>query len=120
MSNLKPTIDEILKYKSSRHHYIPQFLINGFTNNKGLLYVYDKQADKLLSKQRPPKAIFFENDRNTVEIKATLKSSVIEDCLYAEIDNKTSKVIKYYQTEELSKIDFQIEDTAILLFFLIN
>jgi hypothetical protein len=36
------------------------------------------------------------------------------------MDNKTSKVIKYFQTEELSKIDFKTEDTAILIFFLIT
>jgi len=120
VSNSKVTIDKILEKKSSRHHYIPQFLINGFTDDKGLLHIYDKQADKILTKQRPSKSIFFDIDRNTVEIKENLKSSVIEDYLYSEIDNKTSKVIKSYQTEELSKIDFQIEDTGTLLFFLIS
>lgn len=116
----RPTLQELLKKKSSRHHYIPQFLINGFADDNGLLYIYDKQADKILSKQRPPKSIFFETDRNTVEIKDDVKSSFLEDYLYAEIDNQTSKIIKHYQTEELHKIDFQVEDTAILLFFLIS
>ena len=120
MSMSNPFLDQFLKHKSTRHHYIPQYLINGFTNNNGLLYVYDKQADKILTKQRPPKSIFFEIDRNTVEVKDDIKSSIIEDYLYAEIDNKTSKVIKYYQTEELSKVDFQLEDMGVLLFFLIS
>jgi Protein of unknown function (DUF4238) len=120
MNNSTPTIDNFFKKNSSRHHYIPQFLINGFTNSNGLLYVYDKQVDKILTKQKPPKSIFFETDRNTVEIKDNIKSSIIEDYLYADIDNKTSKVIKYFQEEELSKIDFKVEDTATLLFFLIS
>lgn len=121
MSKLTPpSLDELLKKKSSRHHYIPQFLINGFTDENGLLHIYDKQADKILSKQRPPKSIFFEIDRNTVELRDDLKTSLLEDYLYSEIDNKTSKVIKTYQTEDLSKIDFQLEDTAIVLFFLIS
>ena len=114
------SLNKFLEKKSSRHHYIPQFLINGFTDDNGLLHIYDKQSDRILTKQRPSKSIFFETDRNTVEIKDNLKSSVIEDYLYAEIDNKTSKVIKSYQKEELSNIDFQIEDTATLLFFLIS
>ncbi len=117
---IPPSMGELLKKKSSRHHYIPQFLIKGFTDDNELLHIYDKQGDKILSKQRPPKSIFFEMERNTVELKGNLKSSLLEDCLYAEIDNKMSKVIKHYQTEELSKIDFQTEDTAIVLFFLIS
>ncbi len=117
---IPPSLDSLVKMKSSRHHYIPQFLIKGFTDNKGLLHIYDKQADKILSRQRSPKSIFFETDRNTVELRDNLKTSLLEDYLYAEIDNKTSKVIKHYQTEELSKIDFQVEDTATLIFFLIN
>ena len=120
MNNLNQYFKKFLEKKSSRHHYIPQFLINGFTNENGLLFIYDKQADKILAKQRPPKSIFFETDRNTVEVKDSIKSSIIEDYLYAEIDNKTSKVIKYFQTEKLSEIDFKIEDTATLLFFLIS
>ncbi len=36
------------------------------------------------------------------------------------MDNKTSKVIKYFQTEDLAKIDFKIEDIATLTFFLIS
>ncbi len=113
-------MQKFLEKKSSRHHYIPQFLINGFTDANGLLFIYDKQSDKILKKQRPAKAIFFETDRNTIELKNDLKSSVIEDYLYAEIDNKTSKVIKYLQTEKLSDIDFKTEDTALILFFLIS
>lgn len=108
-----------LKSLSSRHHYIPQFLINGFVNPEGCLYVYDKQRDKILKKPRPPKSIFFQNHGNTVELDSTTKTSILEDLLYAGIDDKTSKVIKQYQTEELSKIDFKTEDSATLLFFLI-
>lgn len=109
-----------LNKPSSRHHYIPRFLINGFTNSDGLLYIYDKKKDEILKKPRPPKSIFFENNRNTLELNKTTKSSIIEDLLYAKIDQKTSPITKYYQTEELSKINFQIEDNAIFLFFLIT
>ncbi len=95
--NIETTdFNKYLKKLSSRHHYIPQFLISGFANSDGLLYLYDKHKDKILKKPRPPKSIFFENDRNTLDLSNTTKTSIIEDFLYKEIDDKTSKVIKYY------------------------
>ncbi len=120
MNSSKPSKENFFEKKSSRHHYIPQFLINGFTNSNGLLHIYDKQHDKILTKQRPPKSIFFELDRNTLEINDNLKSSIIEDNIYAGIDNLTSKIIKHYQIEKLSNIEFKIEETGTLLFFLIS
>lgn len=120
MDNLTPDLIKHFEKKSSRHHYIPQFLINGFTDTNGLLFIYDKQIDKILSKQRSPKSIFFEIDRNTIELKGDIKSSILEDSLYAEIDNMSSKVIKYFQTKSLDEIDFKAEDIATLLFFLIT
>jgi Protein of unknown function (DUF4238) len=113
-------LDKFLKVNSSRHHYIPQFLINAFTNRQGLLYIYDKKKDKILKNQRPPKSIFFESGRNTIEVTAEKKSSILEDYLFNDMDNKTSKSIKYFQSEELKKIDFKMEDTSTLLFFLIS
>ena len=54
------------KKRSKRHHYIPKFLIKEFTDEQGLLYIYDKIKDKFLTNKRSPKSIFFENDRNTI------------------------------------------------------
>ena len=118
----KQNIDfsKYLKQNSSRHHFIPQFLLTGFVNSEGLLYIYDKQKDKILNKTRSPKSIFFEEERNSIELNESIKSSILEDLFYAEIDNKSSKVIKKYQTEELSKIDFSTDETAQILFFLIT
>lgn len=119
-NNQETEFQKYLGVNSSRHHYIPQFLINGFTDANGLLYIYDKQKDVILSKQRPPKSIFFETDRNTVELTDNLKSSILEDLLYRDMDNKISKTIRRFQTEDLSVIDFDTENTAIVLFFLIS
>lgn len=106
--------------KSSRHHYIPQFLLNGFVNSNGNLYVFDKQKDRILNKSSSPKSIFFERDRNTVEITETIDSSIIEDVLYSKIDSQSSKVVKYFQQESLEKINFEVENTAHFEFFLID
>lgn len=39
-------ISAIIMDISRRHHYIPQFLIRHFTDDRGFLYVYDKQTEK--------------------------------------------------------------------------
>lgn len=113
-------IEKFKKATSSRHHYIPRFLIKGFTNTNEQLYIYDKQKNEILKNSRPSKSIFFENDRNTLHLKNEDKTSIIEDYLYKEIDNKTSRVINFYQSESLSKVNFTVEDTATFLFFLIS
>ncbi len=110
----------VLRKLSSRHHYIPQFLIEGFTNAEGKLYVYDKKKDRILKYPQSPKSIFFETDRNTVDVTDEKQSSVIEHFIYGEIDNQTSKVIRKYRQAALADIDFNAEDTAMLLFFLIS
>lgn len=109
-----------LKKKSSRHHYIPQFYLDGFKNPNGLLYIFDKNKNRILNKPRPTKSIFFERDRNTVELTETLKSSFIEDELYSKIDSQASKTIKYFQNEVLREINFDNENTSQFLFFLIT
>jgi len=120
MSSENPDLSKYFKKNSSRHHYIPQFLINGFADAKGLLYVYDKQKDQILKSPRPPKAIFFETDRNTLELDSATRTSILEDVLYKEMDDRTSKIIKRYQTEKLANIQFDIEETGTFLFFLIS
>ncbi|PZF74742.1 DUF4238 domain-containing protein [Taibaiella soli] len=109
-----------LNKKSSRHHYIPQFLINGFKNENGLLYIFDKNKDEILSKPRPPKSIFFENDRNTLQIDEKNTSSILEDSLYSTIDNQISKIIYELQSAPLQKIDLTDEKVSKMIFFLIT
>lgn len=83
------------------------------------MYVYDKKRDKILDKSKPPKSIFFEIERNSFKIK-NQKSSVIEDVFYKMIDDKSSKVIKKYQTQNIKDFTFEYEDEAAILFFLIT
>ena len=104
---------------SSRHHYIPQFLISGFTNSNGQLYIYDKIRDKIQNKPKPPKSIFFENDRNTIILPDKSESSIIEDFLFQEIDNTGSKVVNYFQDTQLDKIRFNEDNVAQFLYFLV-
>lgn len=75
---------------SERHHYIPRFLIKNFTDTSGNLYVYDKSKDRINSK--PPKSIFFEWNRNTLNHYGG-KSDAFES-LYSDIDNQIAPVIE--------------------------
>src|SRR5574344_618470 len=73
--------------KSKRHHYIPQFLIKNFTDDDGLLYVYNKQEDRIIGKKQSPKSIFFENDRNTVTFAEKFDLDNLEQ-LYSALDGR--------------------------------
>ncbi len=71
---------------SRRHHFVPQFVIKHFCNEKGFVYVYDKQTGKI--EERFPKQIFFAWDRNTTEINGT-KIDGLEK-IYSELDSQFS------------------------------
>ncbi|WP_040252070.1 DUF4238 domain-containing protein [Psychroserpens mesophilus] len=106
--------------ESKRHHYIPKFLIKGFTDENNLLYIYDKKKDKILSKQRSPKSIFFENFRNTIKIDESNSNSIIEDLWFQKLDDELSKNVQKLQTEKLNTDLFNDDNIAQLQFFIIN
>lgn len=120
MDTNNPDIEKYNRKNSTRHHYIPQFLIEGFTDSNGLLYVYDKKRNKILKNPKSPKSIFFERDRNTIDLPNNNQSSILEDVLYSKIDNDGSKIVKYYQETDLKLIEFNYDNTAQFLFFLIT
>lgn len=110
-----------MEYRSSRHHYIPKFLSKGFCNKNGLLYIYDKKKDLILKSPRSPKSIFHEEDRNTVEIDSTTKSSILEDVLFQELDNQSAETVIRLQKLDIKKNKLLLDDeVARLQFFIIN
>lgn len=108
-----------MKKKSSRHHYLPQFFIKGFTNNEEMVYVYDKEKDKISKNLKSPKNIFFERDKNTITINHN-ESSVIEDVFFQKLDNDSSKIIKNLQSNSVTKKMLSVENQSKIQFFLIN
>ena len=95
MSDKQFKENDFLKNYSVRHHYIPKFLSSGFTNADGLLFIYDKNKDRILSTPKPPKSIFFEHERNTLEVTSESKSSFIEDFLYSDIDKPKKYTVSF-------------------------
>lgn len=87
--------------KSSRHHYIPQFLIKAFYNAENTVYVYDIENDRILTKPKSSKSVLFEWDRNTFIDIYGEENSIIEDLLFQEWDNNASNVVRKFQTTKL-------------------
>jgi len=79
--------------RSSRHHYIPKFLIKRFTDENGLLFVYDKERDVILKEQKSPKSIFFRWDRNTVDFNGTKKDNL--ESLYSALDDMLARDLDF-------------------------
>lgn len=121
MSSELLDLDENLFFKkdSSRHHYLPIFFINGFTNDLGKLFVYDKLKDEINQESKSPKSVFFEWDRNTINVTNDTESSVIEDLLYTKLDSKCSEVIKHFNQPTFENILLNEENMSAFLIFVI-
>lgn len=78
---------------SSRHHYLPQFYLKGFTDDDGKFYVFDIKNQRLKSKKLLPKQVFFERNRNTFVIGEE-KTDFLESQIYKLIDNTNSKAFQ--------------------------
>ncbi|MFH6958521.1 DUF4238 domain-containing protein [Flavobacterium aquidurense] len=84
--------------KSQRHHYIPKFFIKKFTDDDGLLYVYNKTENRILRNKQSPKAVFFELNRNTLSFGGEEMDNL--EHLYGDLDNMLAKNL-----ESILKLD---------------
>lgn len=75
--------------QSHRHHYVPQFILKEFADESGMLHVYDKQKKAVIKQKRSTKSIFFEHDRNTIEIGGQPSDNI--EKLYAGLDTELSE-----------------------------
>ena len=86
---------------SSRHHYIPQYYIKGFTNSNNCVFLLKKKIDKIDVNEISPKSIFYERNRNIV-IYYDERTDLVEKC-YSDFDNIFARLfekIKIGITEE--------------------
>jgi hypothetical protein len=90
-----------MESKSWRHHYIQQFLIKGFLNERAKVFVFDKELNKIKTKEQSTKSIFFEKYKNTIFFENGKNLSIIEDLLYMNKDNSFSEIIKEFQNSKL-------------------
>ena len=104
---------------SWRHHYIPQFYLNGFTNRKGSFKIFDIQKNRFVKdgKDFYPESYFFEEDGNSM-ITENSKSDFIEEA-FKKIDSKTAEILKRINTSTLNdNYNINADDIAWLQYFI--
>jgi Protein of unknown function (DUF4238) len=74
------------KIASKKHHYLPRHYLRGFTNSKGMFFVYDKNNGNIFPSS--PNNAFFENNLNTVTFPNGDSSDFLED-MYTETENQS-------------------------------
>ena len=80
---------------SVKHHYIPKFFLDGFTNPEGVFYIYDKQVDRIKGKPFYPSSHFFQENRNSIQQDGTLDDT--PEQLYGFVENRDKAIVKLIQ-----------------------
>lgn len=94
---------------SKRHHYIPQFLIKRFADSDGMLYLYDKEKKGFARERRSAKSVFFEMNRNTLNIDGIANDNLEQ--LYAALDTTFAMDLK----DLLDNGNISVENVASML-----
>lgn len=104
---------------SWRHHYIPQFYLNGFTSKEEKFKIFDIQKNQFIKKAKnfSPESYFFEENGNTV-INDKEKADFIEG-FYGKIDNDVAEVFnRINESSLIDKFSINDNDIALLQFFI--
>ena len=98
---------------SKRHHYIAEFYAKGFTNDQGLLYVYDKKADRY-QRPRSPKQLFYEDEGNTA-YWGEVRNTVAEQG-FKYLDDLTAEHVAVLRTKDRDTLTE--EDTGFMMYLM--
>lgn len=84
-----------MENKSWRHHYLPVFYLEGFTNKNNQFKIYNVHKKSFVKegKEFSPKSYFFEKDGNTIT-KVGIKDDFLENRFYSNMDNKIALILK--------------------------
>jgi len=100
---------------SIKHHFLPQHYLAGFTDDKGMFFVYDKVSGEIF--QSSPANTFFEKHLNTVTFPKGNSSDFLEGA-YTHIENESWGAFnKIKNSLKDTKID--LLDKMSLYFFLL-
>ena len=75
--------------RSKKHHYLPIHYQKGFQNDFGKIFVYDKNAERIIRNVNP-RTFFAENELNTIDFGGK-KHDFIEEKIYNFIDNHSAE-----------------------------
>ncbi|WP_299157027.1 DUF4238 domain-containing protein [uncultured Christiangramia sp.] len=102
-----------MQNKSWRHHYLPVFYLEGFTNENNQFKIYNVQNEAFVKegKEFSPKSYFFEKDGNTIT-KDGIKDDFLEDRFYSKMDNKIALILKKInQPDSTLENRFQVDES---------
>lgn len=85
---------------SKKHHYLPVFYLKGFTDNNGLINVYDKVKDIILINQKP-ESKFYENNLNNYKFDGEIKFT-LEEPVFTPLDTESSILFEKIRNQEFS------------------
>lgn len=103
------------KNPAKRHHYLPAFYLNGFTDEEGLFCVYDKLEKEFHVRQRPDNW-FFVKHLNSYRPDGKLLFT-LEEPYHTEMDSQSAPSLRKIKDGDSSQqIDMQ-DKIQIILFF---
>jgi hypothetical protein len=101
---------------SKRHHFIPKYYLNNFTNENNTFFVFDKKhPKKILS--RSPKQVCYENHRNSIFGKSNIPHPYLEEEVYSFFDNNHAQIFYEFCNEVVDLKYWSKERVQILEFF---
>jgi hypothetical protein len=103
---------------SKNHHFIPIFFQNGFCNEDGLIYVYDKILDEIYPPSLPSRRFYAKHLNNVMFNGKPVSSS--EETIYEPMDSKGSQVLKKLLDNKSLIDDSTDYDKIDLLHFMFN
>jgi len=95
---------------SSKHHYLPEFYLKGFTNSKEVFSIYDHSKKQIKKGEHSPSSHFFEKDRNSAEFEG--RKTDLPEQHYNFAETKQAKILQKIQSSELISLN---ADEMILL-----
>ncbi|MGB3108312.1 DUF4238 domain-containing protein [Sphingobacterium siyangense] len=78
---------------SKKHHYIPKYFINAFTDANKQLFIYDKEKDIIRKNKNTSAGLFFEMHRNSLHLGGEDYLPIFEE-FYCFSDNNFPYVLK--------------------------
>lgn len=91
-----------------QHHYLPEFYLNGFTNDRGLLWIYDWKTDQY--REQSPHNTCKENNFNTIYDDDGNRILAAEE-FYSNIESDAKPIIECIRANRELSVQ-QISDLA--------
>jgi hypothetical protein len=99
-----------MKSASWRHHYLPEFYLQGFTDESGKFKIYDVEKEYLVKdgKDFSPRSYFFDSHANTID-GVYGPDDFLERKFYSKLDNDIAKLFAKIRNNSAST-DFGLTD----------